>query len=228
MEDFMEAFLYPLITVLCVWLLVWSFRFFRESQFWGTSWTLFIILSLVYDNLILSLGKVIGTGDLLEMLSLVRYLLHVLLTPTLVFVSLDILRRIHVEWSEYMSTHILFHAYTFALTVLGVFTEILWINLEPVESGGVVFYVSTDHHFSFVTMLIIFPLLLAGVMVWRRLRWPVLLLGVLQFAIGVFASAWLDRLILKALCECVLMWCLVMTEQRLKTEDFQTRRTLAR
>ena len=62
----MDSFLYPVLTIGYLALFIWSFRSFRESFFWGTSWVLFIILALVYDNLILSLGIWLGQSELFE------------------------------------------------------------------------------------------------------------------------------------------------------------------
>jgi hypothetical protein len=222
----MDAFLYPVITVLYLILLFWSFRSFRESSFWGTSWTLFLIVALIYDNGVISLGGWLGRGELLEMLSLVRYLLHVLLTPTLVFVSLDILRRIHIEWSEYLSTHVIYNLYTFTLTVLGVFTEILWIDLEPVEVGGVVRYVAAESHLPYATILAMLPLLISGQMVWRRLRWPVLLVGVALSMVTGAVGFFTNHMVIGSIGQLVLMWTLVITEQMLGHEDFQSHRTM--
>jgi hypothetical protein len=224
----MDAFLYPVITFLYIILFIWSLRFFHESSFWGSSWVLFIIVGLIYNNLILSIGRWIGVGDMLEMLSMFRYLLHVLLTPTLVFVALDILRRIHVEWSEYLSTRIIYNLYTFSLTVVGVFTEILWINLEPVEVNGIVAYISADSksHLSYSTLLTLIPLLISGIMVWKRLRWPILIFGVLLALAGGVLTLIFDSMSLGSAFELILMWSLVVTEQKLKHEDFHTTESL--
>ncbi|MBA4496198.1 hypothetical protein ACFO25_17135 [Paenactinomyces guangxiensis] len=225
----MDAFLYPLITFLYLILSVWSFRFFRESSFWGTSWIFFIIVGLIYNNLVLSLGRWMGEGEVLEVMSLFRYLLHVLLTPTLVFVALDILRRINVEWSEYLSTHIIYNLYTFSLTVIGVFTEIVWINLEPVTQSGVVRYASVDadSYLSYSTLLTLIPLFISAVMVWRQLRWPVLLLGVVVATAGGILAVSLESFVIGSAFELILMASLVLTEQKLKQEDFHTPETLA-
>jgi hypothetical protein len=223
MEEIMDTFLYPLITVSYLVLFIWSFRFFRESSFWGTSWVLFIILALIYDNAVLSLGIWIGESDFLEMLNLFRYLLHVLLTPTLVFVALDILRRIQVEWSEYLMVKVFYHLYTFSLTVLGIFTDILWIDLKPVEKHGIIRYVASEPHLPFATILAVIPLAVSAVVVWRRLRWPVLLAGVaLALAGGAFAYV-TDEPAIGSVFELVLMWSLVVTEQLLRSEDFGPR-----
>ncbi|SEN48472.1 hypothetical protein [Lihuaxuella thermophila] len=218
----MDAFLYPVITCLYLILFIWSLRFFHESSFWGSLWVLFIIVGLIYNNLILSVGRWIGVGDVLEVLSMFRYLLHVLLTPTLVFVALDILRRIHVEWSEYLSTRIVYNLYTFSLTVVGVYSEILWINLEPTEINGVLAYIPADSniHFSYSTFLTLIPLLISGIVVWKRLRWPILIFGVLMALAGGVLTLASESMSLGSAFELILMWSLVVTEQKLKHEDF--------
>ena len=217
----MDAFLYPVLTIGYLALFIWSFRSFRESFFWGTSWVLFIILALVYDNVVLSLGIWAGRSDLFEMLSIVRYLLHVLLIPTLVYVSHDILRRIRIEWSEYFVIHALYHFYTFFLTVLGIFTNFLWVEIVPKEIGGVIQYLPQQVQFPVVSVLVLIPLIISGYLVWKKLRWPVLIFGIiLTFAGGVLAF-YLKLPGLAAVCEFILMGSLVLTEQRLKLEDYE-------
>lgn len=216
----MDAFLYPLLTLLYIVLFVWSFRSFNESSFWGTSWVLFILVALIYDSIILSIGNWIGVGEWLEALSLLRYLLQVLLIPTLVFVSLEILRRIGVEWAEYLSIRLATNLYTFCITVLGVFTEVIWIHLEPISSHGLLRYASTDSHFPYIPILTLIPLFIAAIMVWKRLRWPILLAGSFMAITGCLIALLCESFLLGAISQLILMWSIVMTEQMLKSEDF--------
>lgn len=217
----MDVFLYPVLTVGYLALFVWSFRSFRESFFWGTSWVLFLILALVYDKAILSLGIFSEGSDLFEMLSLVRCLLRVLLVPTLAYVSLDILRRIRVEWSEYFVVHAFYHIYTFSLTVLGVFMNILWVEFVPQRINGVVQYMPQEVNFPVVTMLILIPLLISGYLVWRKVRWPILLFGVSLAIFGGTVSYVLFQPGIGAVFEFLLMASIVLTEQMLKPVDYQ-------
>src|SRR5690606_38320826 len=173
------AVLHPVLTFFYFVFFCWGLRSFRESSFWGTSWLLFIMVALIYDNLILTIGQWIGIGDLLEVLSLLRYLLKVFLTPTSVFVAWDILRRVQVEWAEYLSTRIILNLYTFCVTVIGVYTEILWITLEPFKQNGVLQYLPHNHHVSFVIFLTVIPLLVSGIVLWQKNQWPILMMGIL-------------------------------------------------
>jgi hypothetical protein len=217
----MDAFLYPVLTIGYLALFIWSFRSFRESFFWGTSWILFIILAFVYDNFVLSLGIWMGQSELFEMLSIVRYLLHVLLIPTLVYVSLDIMRRIRIEWSEYFVTHVVYHLYTFFLTVLGIFTNFLWVEIVPKKVSGVVQYVPQQIQFPVVLMLVMIPLIISGYLVWKKLRWPVLISGIVLTVIGGGLAYALKFPGMAAVFHFILMGSLVLTEQRLKAEDYE-------
>jgi hypothetical protein len=216
----MGAVLYPLFTLFYCILFWWGLRSFRESSFWGTSWLLFIMVALLYDNLILTIGQWIGTGDTLEVLSLLRYLLKVFLTPTFVFIAWDILRRLQVEWAEYLSTRLIFNFYTLAVTIIGVYTEILWITLEPSFQFGVLQYIPHDHHVSFVIFLTVIPLLIAGSFLWRRNQWPILMLGTIG-ALGLGVVALIQQIsLLVAIAEFLIIFSLVLTELKLRNEDF--------
>lgn len=216
----MGAVLYPLFTLFYVILFWWGLRSFRESSFWGTSWLLFIIVAFIYDNLILSIGQWIGKGDTLEVLSLLRYLLKVFLTPTFVFIAWDILRRLQIEWAEYLSTRLLFNVYTFGVTIFGVYTEILWITLEPSHQFGVLQYIPHNHQVSFMIFLTVLPLLIAGLFLWRKNHWPILWLGTFcAFVLGVVALI-VQVSIIAAIAEFLIIISLVLTELKLRNEDF--------
>lgn len=198
----------------------WGLRSFRESSFWGTSWLLFIMVALCYDNLILAVGSWIGAGETLEVLSLLRYLLKVFLTPTFVFIAWDILRRLHIEWAEYLSTRILFNFYTFFVTVFGVYTEILWITLEPVSHHGILLYLPNDHHIPLAIFLAILPLVLSGYYLWRKLRWPILGCGVLITICMGGVAIFYKSVIFASIAEFLLIVSLVITEWKQRHEDF--------
>ncbi len=217
----MDILLYPLFAVGYIILFFCCFRFFRESLYWGTAWVLFIVLTFLYDNVVLILGHWIGFGDKLETLSLIHSLLHVLLIPTLSFVSLDFLRRIEVNWVKRVTSQILFHLYTLVLTLLGIFQDLLWARLEAVSINGIDRYVSSQYPFSIAFVLALIPLFITSILVWRRLKWPILFLGfILVFLLGM-VSVFLQNYAIGAFTELALMSFLVLTEYKLKQEDYR-------
>lgn len=216
----MGAVLYPLFTCFYLLLFCWGLRSFRESSFWGTSWLLFIMVAFIYDDLILTMGQWIGKGDILEVLSLLRYLLKVFLTPTFAFIAWDILRRLQIEWAEYLSTRLLFNLYTFGVTIFGVYTEILWITLEPSQQFGVLQYVPHNHHVSYVIFFTVIPLLVAGFFLWWKNQWPILMLGIISALILGVIALFLQNSMLVAIAELLIIISLVLTELKLRNEDF--------
>jgi hypothetical protein len=216
----MDILLYPLFSVGCLILFFCCFRIFRESPFWGTAWVLFLVLTFLYDNLILTFGRWIGFGDTLETLSLIRYLLHVLLIPTLVFVALDFLRRAQVSWVEGITSRVLFHLYTLVLTVIGIFHDFLWVQLESISINGIDRYVIGDHPFSIALVLAIIPLFITSLAVWRRLECPILFFGFIFIMLLEVIAFFLESYAIGSFTELVLMSFLVLTEYRLKQEDY--------
>lgn len=216
-----ETYFYPLITIIYLVLFIWSYHTFRDSSYWGTSWLLFLIVIFIYENAIFSLGSLLQASPFLETLHLLRYLFKVFFTPTLVFIAWDILRRIQVEWSEYLSARILFNAYTFLITIIGILTEILWSPLHPVHpSSGPIRYEPIDPLFPYTSTLILIPLFIAGFYVWKKERWPLLLssviLSILLGSLFLFTQVYLFT----ALAKLIFISGLVLTEWTLRHEDY--------
>lgn len=216
----MDALLYPLFVVGCIILFVCCFRFFRESLYWGTAWLLFLVTVIVYDNLLMLIGDWIGFGDILEMLSMLRYLLHALLVPTLVFVSLDVLRRAEVDWVERFPVQMLFYLYTITLTVAGIFHDFLWVQMEAVSVNGIDRYIISDSPFSWIVIAAFFPLIATSLLIWRKLQWPVLFFGCILVCLCGAVAIISETYVLGSFTELVLLSILAITEYRLKQEDY--------
>jgi hypothetical protein len=216
----MDVLLYPLFVVGCILLFVCCFRFFRESSYWGTAWLLFLVTVMVYDNLLILIGDWIGFGDILEMLSMLRYLLHALLVPTLVFVSLDILRRAEVVWVERFAVQMVFYLYTIGLTVAGIFHDFLWVQMEAVSVNGIDRYIIHESPFSWIVIAAFLPLIVTAVVIWRKLQWPILLIGCMFVALCGVVTIISEIYVLGSFTELVLLSVLAVTEYRLKQEDY--------
>lgn len=216
-----ETYLYPLFTLIYLSLFIWSYHTFRDSSYWGTSWLLFLIVIFIYENATFSLGSLLQAGPMLETLHLLRYLFKVFLTPTLVFIAWDILRRIQVEWSQYLSARILFNAYTFLITVIGIFTEILWSPLHAVQPvSGPILYEPIEPLFPYTSALILIPLFIAGFYVWKKERWPLLLCSVIISLLLGCLSLLIHVNLLTALAKLIFIGGLVLTEWTLRHEDY--------
>ncbi|MCH5586013.1 hypothetical protein MK805_13800 [Shimazuella sp. AN120528] len=216
----MDILLYPLFVLGCMVLFFCCFRFFQESPFWGTAWVFFLIIALAYDNLVLLCGRWIGFGETLEMLSMIRYLLHVLLIPTLTFVSLDFLRRTGARWVESVAIKILFNLYTFIVTIIGVFHDFLWVHMEAISINGIDRYIISESPFSISMLFAFVPMIFTSVVVWKRMQWSILFFGCLFVSLLGAIAFFAEYYALGSFTELIFMSVLVLTEYRFKQEDF--------
>lgn len=214
----MDTYIYPLLTILYVVLCVVYFRSFRESSFWGSAWILFVMIGFIYQNFIVSISNWLSPSNL-EALGKISSLLHVFLLPTLAFFSLDILRRIRIRCCESFVIKTIYHLYTLFVTIFGVCTEYLWMNPEFIEVYGIYRYVSGEPLIPYVTLLAYIPLFVSSLILWRKLQWPILLLGLILTIFGVAISIPFQSSLLQAICELFLIICLVLTEQKLRLQD---------
>ncbi|SFI62872.1 hypothetical protein [Thermoflavimicrobium dichotomicum] len=206
----MEALFYPILTVIYFILFIQIFRYSRESEYWGTSWLLFLILCLFFRYFSLSLGTGIGFNEMLEALHIFAYVVYVVLIPLLVFVALDIVRRVHVDWGERLSTKAIFYSYFLIAVIFGVYTEFLRsdsakIILDPIPA---------------TLFLALLPLFIVGWALWIQQRWPFMLLGMVTGFCGIGIGRLLNNEWVYAICECLCIWILVLTEKRLITKEF--------
>jgi hypothetical protein len=217
----MESIIYPAITCIYFLLSIFAFRLFRESSLWGTLWTLFILFTLFFDSLVLSLGNLLGEGAVLEVLSQIRLLLYVLLFPTLIFVSRDQLRKIHVPWMEHYYVRISFHIYTAIVTVIGILVHYQWILLVPVDENGIFRYEAAEQVFPWQSLLGILSLLWAGWIYWKRINWSLLFMGAAISMFGVIVGYYVDAIAIRSISELILMGTTLLTDYRMKQEDYQ-------
>lgn len=219
-SDNMDILLYPLFVLGCMVLFFCCFRFFQESPFWGTAWVFFLVIAITYDNLVLMCGRWIGFGETLEMLSMIRYLLHVLLIPTLAFVSLDFLRRTGARWVKSVAVIIFFNLYTFVVTIVGVFYDFLRVYMEAISINGIDRYIISDSPFPLSMFFAFVPVIFTSVVIWKRMQWPILFLGCLLVGLLGIISYIAEYYALGSFTELIFMAVLVLTEYKLKPEDF--------
>ncbi|GAE94791.1 hypothetical protein JCM21714_3981 [Gracilibacillus boraciitolerans JCM 21714] len=107
-------------------LFIWTFRS-SQKELTYRSFLYIIIIGLLYDNLILAVGRFVGTGDLLEILNLGRYWIHALVTPTLVLFTYGILKLAEVNW---MKSNIVKWLSVFVALLLSVIEILVVVQLE--------------------------------------------------------------------------------------------------
>ena len=135
-----------------------------------------VIVALSWDNFVVAAGSAIGAGDLLRTLSVPRYVAHALLTPLLIPIVFRIagLRRPAWVW-----------ALTAVLVAVGVYSEILHLNLELRTYAGTLRYANASAGPPLPAIVTNIMLIGVGVVPWRREGLPWLSLG----AVAMFVAA---------------------------------------
>jgi hypothetical protein len=122
-----------------------------------------VALAVAYDDAIIAAGATIGAGDLLFVLNVGRYALHVLLTPMLVVVAALLLQQGGVRFFGERTAWFVYAA----LVVLGIFTTFAGFDLVFQNAEGVVRYTEPDPVPPLPAILTVFVLIAAGIR-WAR------------------------------------------------------------
>jgi len=188
-----------------------------KNGFFNLSNVLLLVLAgLVYDNLVIGLGRFFGKGNLLLTLSYPRYWLHALTTPLLLLFG----------WNDYEktvhSTRAIWRWLAFLLTAALIFDEwcttVRSIQLKPVRHGGILVYEQADgRDFPLMILFLLLYLGIIGFLLKKKVRFPWLLIGVFLMAAGGALSLWRNAFPAINLVELVFVLTLV------KTRHFQFR-----
>jgi hypothetical protein len=191
--------------------------FLAKNNHWLTSANafLFVIAALIYDNGVVAFGRYIGEGEVLERLNYARSWLHALFTPLLVLFAWNTLKRAEIRWA--LKKWVKYGTYLFVLglILLEVMTSIVGLRLEAKWEHGVLSYQSVKEQEGAPWMVIIITaiLLLASIIIWRKLSWPWFFIGTSLMTIGSLLMIWIERAVVINASELILMTTLVMTKR---------------
>lgn len=148
---------------------------------------LIVLAGLAYDTLIILIGRFIGAGDLLKTLNAGRYLVHGLATPAMIIFGFGILRNAGVKWAQSRTTHIVVCVATTLLIALGVYEDVLALDLQTKTVMDTLRYTNEGGMKGppIPAMLTIVFLIVAGISLWRKTGWWWLAAG----AIFMFIAA---------------------------------------
>ena len=144
------------------------------------TYTLLVVVvlgGLVYDNLVLGLGRWLGEGSLLEAASWPRFVVHALATPLLVIVGFGAARSFGLRWAARRDLHAAACGLATVLIVWGLATEVVGLDLRAEWEGGVLSYGAADPSAPVPAIATILALLAVGVALWRTCSWPWLAVG---------------------------------------------------
>lgn len=169
---FSLAFIYALFLILGIKIAL--------KQRWSvSSHLLFIVMAaLLYDNLILALGRFIGQGELLESLNRPRYWMHALFTPLLIPFTWQTLRTAGIGWARSTVTAYAVFILTGAIILFEVIS-LFNLSLRPIWQYGVLSYTRAGGGGGAVMIVIVmFVIFLASMILLINRKYKWLLAGI--------------------------------------------------
>lgn len=167
-------------------LLAWGITLLaRRGHLFASDVVLLVVAGLIYDNAIITAGRWVGEGTLLESLNLARFWIHALITPLLVLFAWHVLHRGGIGWTRTKMALTVTLAIVAGLVILEFVTVLADLQLEPGWEYGVLSYGAAAQEGTPLRVLIVAAaLLVAGFLLWRRDGWVWLLVGAAIMTVG--------------------------------------------
>ncbi|NUN65347.1 hypothetical protein HCU40_11410 [Pseudanabaena biceps] len=214
----MAMFLYPVYTVCHAFLLIWAHYLYAESHQVGLIILIAIITAIVYDNLIISIGRWIGKGKTLLTLSQPRFLGHVILTPLSIIAAYGLCFHAGLGWANQPISILLSALVALSLIAAEILTYYKKFEPKIAVFQGTIRYTNSAYKIppipSIITTIIVGIL---GVVIWYQLNSSWLLISSI---IMFFGGAIPQRLAGPLICsgvEVVLILGFCMTTMQLQS-----------
>ncbi len=176
--------IYSLYTLAHTATLVWAVSLFGRSPHLGLALVILVLAGLIYDNLIITIGKFIGQGTLLETLNKGRYWCHGLLSPLLLCFAVQVLHLARVPWDQAIWSDRAAWALTLGLIAIEVQTRMLNLNLKPITFAGTLRYKEVVPSKEIPVILVIVLVGAIGAIVWHPLHWSWMFWGAVVMLLG--------------------------------------------
>ncbi|MEI7772257.1 MAG: hypothetical protein WCI67_19865 [Chloroflexales bacterium] len=196
-----------------------SIRLFARDRRWTLLALAVTIAGLVYDNLVLGLGSLIGPGATLMSLNYPRFVIGAITLPLLGMLGLDLARNTTIEWAWTRRAAVSFWLLTLSMLAWGLAYDVVSLRmvLTPTDAAS---YATEALRYTndavkgppLPALTVMTLLMFCGIGVFVRTRWPWLLVNaIIMFTVAAFASGFG---IVANLGELVLIVGLVLTAQR--------------
>lgn len=195
-------------------LLGWTIRLWRQSRSLPMIVLPIVLASISYDNLILAMGSLIGEGELLETLSMVRFLLHYVVVPLFIVIGVEIAHRAGAGWAN-PAVRVLSWVIALGIAGVDVTTHYIGLDLVPVRFAGILRYTAANVSGPPITTILVnLFMLLIGIGIWIRLKWPWLFVGTVVALIGNAIPSSLVGTLAGSGSEFVMAISLLLTERQ--------------
>lgn len=172
---------------------------------------LFVLLGLVYDNVMIALGRYIGEGTTLESLSIVRYWLHALFTPTLILFAWSTYYRTGLPSAKKTIWKVIAAVSTIGLILYELFTTIAGLDLKPIWKNGVLTYGASSNAIMVVVITVVIGIV--GFILMKKFCFPWLFIGTTTMISGGILASWINNFPIMNVLEVLFMVSLLLTKQ---------------
>ncbi|WP_150268323.1 hypothetical protein [Paenibacillus tepidiphilus] len=216
----MDTWIYLAITLMYIGLFGYGISLYLQDASRSACYSLLAVTAaLIWDNGVMAAGRTLGEGDLLESLNMARYWLHAFCTPLLALVSYDLIRRSGSPWAAGTAAKSIAWLFTAGLIIMELATHTFSLQIKPVQEYGALRYVPVEETSgpSLMVILILIPLLTAGIVLWKRKVTSALFWGTLLMLAGSAIPIPLDSAAATNVFELILiasLWFSIRAQQR--------------
>lgn len=182
----MDQYFYILYSLCYLLLFFWGLNLSIRHGFSSLLNVLLIVtFGLVYDNIVLASGTLIGEGRFLKGLNQLRFWFHALFTPLLILFSWAAARETGIQWLQGQGGFIFSLLFTAAMIAAELLQNTIGIKLKPESKYGVFSYEAAASHGPPIMIIgVTAALLAAGIILWWKLKWSWMAIGVILMGIG--------------------------------------------
>ncbi|TXT54369.1 MAG: conserved membrane protein of unknown function [Candidatus Thorarchaeota archaeon] len=221
-DSVISDILYPIITIGYIFLIYWAFLLLRKNKQTSLILMIVVMFGLLYDTIVLSIGTLLGTGELLYNLNLGRYIVHALLTPLYIIVAYEQSIRFDINWFGIPKKmlQVIFGVVMMVFIVIALTTHVIGVTLVPTTFDGVLRYIIDPTHGRvppIAAILTIIVIMIIGFVVMLKTspRWVWLFIGALVMFIGSAVPSSMFGTLIGSLAEFFLSITLLLTEKKL-------------
>jgi hypothetical protein len=185
-ELVLDAYIHGLYSLAYLFLFLFGIKSTKKDSLLSLKNVLLLVtFGLLYDNTVLAFGHIIGEGAILKGLNMARYWFHAILTPLLVLFAWASARNTDSNWLRGKAAFLTASILTAALIVTELVQNTLGITLNAVRKYGMLSYEAAGTHGPPIMVIgVSFILLIAGIILWKKLKWKWMAIGVIIMIIG--------------------------------------------
>ncbi|WP_185763260.1 hypothetical protein [Niallia circulans] len=137
-----------------------------------------VVIGLLYDNGVITIGRFLGESNLNEQLNILRFLLHGLFTPFLTFYAWAAVNKTNISLTRSISFKIAPYVLTTILIIVELYKEIIGLQIAPKWEYGVLTYSSVNSGGPPIMVIVVaIILLIASIIVLVKQKWVWFFIG---------------------------------------------------